>query len=136
MKHLSLAILLSAALLQPAHGLPQAVDPPPPAGNAAGTVTAAGAPATVTESAVATTSTTAASAPAAPGSAAPGPAATTSTTAAAPPVVCRTMRVTGSRLRKERVCSSRSTTDDAQDWLKRQQENGANRGSGADVNGG
>lgn len=131
MKHLSLAILLSLTLLQPADALPQSSNPPPSTDNAAGTPSTPGAPAAVTESGAA-----AASSGTANGSAAPGPAATASTADAPQQIVCRTMRVTGSRLRKERVCSSRSTTDDAQDWLKRQQENGANRGSGADVNGG
>ena len=51
-------------------------------------------------------------------------------------VVCRVMKVTGSRLRTERVCSSRGTSDNAQEWLKNQQDHGANEGSNAVVNGG
>lgn len=75
----------------------------------------------------------AAASPEAAGPATTGDAAKAGTAGA---VVCRTVRVTGSRLRKERVCSSRSSTQDAQEWLKQQQEQGAHRGSGADVNGG
>lgn len=53
---------------------------------------------------------------------------------AEPAMVCRTVRVTGSRLRKERVCTTKSSSKDAQDWLQRQQEKGATLNS--DVNGG
>jgi len=87
--------------------------------------------------------------------AAPPPAITVPTTGAVPPeappataadatthalpgeaeVVCRTVRSTGSRLRKERVCTSRGATKNAQDWLKRQQTQGTSS-SDADVNGG
>jgi len=91
--------------------------------------------------------TDAAATPAVSAPAASTPAAITPAPAAAPAVanakpaaeqqvVCRVMKVTGSRLRKERVCSSRGTSDNAQEWLKEQQDKGANEGSNAVVNGG
>ncbi|NBN90473.1 MAG: hypothetical protein EBU76_04470 [Gammaproteobacteria bacterium] len=53
---------------------------------------------------------------------------------AEPETICRDVRSTGSRLRKERVCTTRSTSRDVKDWLKRQQERGATDNAG--VNGG
>ncbi len=53
---------------------------------------------------------------------------------AEPETICRDVRSTGSRLRKERVCTTRSTSRDFKDWLKRQQERGATDNAG--VNGG
>lgn len=53
---------------------------------------------------------------------------------AEPEMICRNVRSTGSRVRKERVCTTRSTSKDAKDWLKRQQERGATDNAG--VNGG
>lgn len=53
---------------------------------------------------------------------------------AEPEMICRNVRSTGSRLRKERVCTTRSSSKDSKDWLKRQQERGATDNAG--VNGG
>jgi hypothetical protein len=43
-------------------------------------------------------------------------------------VTCRMVKVTGSRVRKEKVCSTRGTTRNAQEWLRNQQDRGANEG--------
>lgn len=51
-------------------------------------------------------------------------------------MTCRMMKVTGSRVRKEKVCSTRGTTSNSQEWLRNQQDRGANEGSAAVVNGG
>lgn len=143
MKSLFATVALAIALLFPALGSARPADSDPPAAAVASATEAA----TSSAAAVATTASPAAppaattSSPASPATTGPattepatsGDAAKTSTAGA---VVCRTVRVTGSRLRKERVCSTQSSSQDAQDWLKRQQENGANRGSSSDVNGG
>ena len=90
--------------------------------------------------AAATPAVSAPAASATPAAITPAPAAAPAVANAKPAaeqqVVCRVMKVTGSRLRKERVCSSRGTSDNAQEWLKEQQDKGANEGSNAVVNGG
>ncbi len=51
-------------------------------------------------------------------------------------VVCRMVKVTGTRLRKERVCTSNVTREQSAEWLRNQQDHGNNIGSNAAVNGG
>ena len=51
-------------------------------------------------------------------------------------VVCRMVKVTGTRLRKERVCTSNVTREQSAEWLRNQQDHGNNIGSNALVNGG
>ena len=68
------------------------------------------------------------------------PPAATSAAPAAPAaeseVVCRMVKVTGTRLRKERVCTSNVTREQSAEWLRNQQDHGNNIGSNAAVNGG
>lgn len=82
-------------------------------------------------------------APAVPAPATPPPATSAPAEPVANPnlageteVVCRTVRVSGSRLRKERVCTSRAGAQDAREWVKRHQDHSSAAGSAADVNGG
>lgn len=88
---------------------------------------------------------TPATAPAAASTAAAATAAETASAAAAPPstaaatepeVVCHMVKITGSRLRKERVCTSNVTREQSAEWLRNQQDHGNNIGSNAAVNGG
>lgn len=46
------------------------------------------------------------------------------------------VKVTGTRLRKERVCTSNVTREQSAEWLRNQQDHGNNVGSNAVVNGG
>lgn len=68
------------------------------------------------------------------------PPAATSVAPAAPAteseIVCRMVKVTGTRLRKERVCTSNATREQSAEWLRNQQDHGNNIGSNALVNGG
>ena len=146
MKSLLATLALAIALLCPTLGSARPADSEPPAAAiasateatavstaAVATTASPAAPAAPAAAATSNPASPATTGPAITGPATSGDAAKTSTAGA---VVCRTVRVTGSRLRKERVCSTQSSSQDAQDWLKRQQENGANRGSSSDVNGG
>ena len=82
---------------------------------------------------------------AATAAAAAATAAETASAAAAPPstaaatepeVVCHMVKITGSRLRNERVCTSNVTREQSAEWLRNQQDHGNNIGSNAAVNGG
>ena len=104
-----------------------AAEPPqaPNTSTAAGTVSAApapSAPAPQTAAASAATST-------ADGAAAKPVAATEP-----PKVVCRTEKVTGSKLRTRKVCSSPDSADKSGDWVREQQARGG-IGASAILNG-
>ena len=79
-----------------------------------------------------------AQAPATPAPATPAPAEPVANPnlAGETEVVCRTVRVSGSRLRKEKICTSRAGAQDAREWVKRHQDHSSAAGSAADVNGG
>ena len=76
---------------------------------------------------------TATPAPPTPTAAAPQAAASAAPEAE---IVCRMVKVTGTRLRKERVCTSNVTREQSAEWLRNQQDHGNNVGSNAVVNGG
>jgi len=76
---------------------------------------------------------TATPAPPTPAAAAPQAAASAAPEAE---IVCRMVKVTGTRLRKERVCTSNVTREQSAEWLRNQQDHGNNVGSNAVVNGG
>jgi len=100
-------------------------------------------PAPVTAPATPAPASTAPSSPTAP-AAAPASTATPESASAAAgenrsvhdEMTCRMVKVTGSRVRKEKVCSTRGTTRNSQEWLRNEQDGGANEGSAAVVNGG
>lgn len=92
------------------------------------TPTATPAPPTQAAATAAAAATTAAAAAAAPQAAA--------STAPEAEIVCRMVKVTGTRLRKERVCTSNVTREQSAEWLRNQQDHGNNVGSNAVVNGG
>jgi hypothetical protein len=48
---------------------------------------------------------------------------------------CRTVKVTGSRVRTQRVCTTRDSERGSQDWLRDQQHRGSSEGRNG-VNGG
>ena len=50
--------------------------------------------------------------------------------------VCRSVKMTGSRVRRTRVCTTPNQERAAQDWLRQQQNNSATESSNAAVNGG
>lgn len=71
----------------------------------------------------------------------PSTSSTTETVAAEavasePEMVCRQVKSTGSRVRKETVCVTRGGSQDARNWIKNQQNQALPRASNADVNGG
>lgn len=116
----SLALALLTAMVSPL----SAAEPPQAAPTQAGT-----------PSAPPTTSTAPGAAPAAT-SAPAGDAASAKPTAAAEPakVVCRDEKVTGSKLRSRKVCSSADSESKSGDWVRNQQARGA-IGASAILNG-
>ncbi|MSR00231.1 MAG: hypothetical protein EXR88_02365 [Gammaproteobacteria bacterium] len=50
--------------------------------------------------------------------------------------VCRSVKMTGSRVRRTQVCTTSNQERAAKDWLRQQQNNSATESSNAAVNGG